>query len=346
MNRCNESAIPLTDGLDLIDFLASQDTIGKWIMEGLPNDNLSKENGIIISASSRFPLMVDPQAQAMKWILQREKSDVPKNQWVTDLGDKYLKDKVMFCIEAGMACLLEKVENEMDPMLDPVLEKLFVQVGRQKKLKLGDADCEWDPNFRMYLVSRLSNPSWSPELYAKTTVIDFTVTVSGLAEQLLGCVIFNERKELEDQMDEIKSSIIKNQNSLKVLDEILLEKLSTAEGELVENVELIDTLNECKVKSKEVAQALESAAEKQNFINKERNLYMPVADMGSVLYFCVVDMVQIEWMYCTSLSQFMALFVESMTSSRPVKGDEEEGAQEQETSERVNDIIEALKKIV
>lgn len=68
--------------------------------------------------------------------------------------------------------------------------------------------------------------------------------------------------------------------------------------------------------------------------------------MGSVLYFCVVDMVQIEWMYCTSLSQFMALFVESMTSSRPVKGDEEEGAQEQETSERVNDIIEALKKIV
>lgn len=57
-------------------------------------------------------------------------------------------------------------------------------------------------------------------------------------------------------------------------------------------------------------------------------------------------MVSIEWMYCTSLSQFMALFVESMTSSRPKPNDEEEGVQEQETGERVNDIIEALKKIV
>lgn len=84
-------------------------------------------------------------------------------------------------------------------------------------------------------------------------------------------------------MEDIKANIIKNQNSLKVLDEVLLEKLSTAEGELVENVELIDTLNDCKVKSKEVAQALDAANEKQIFINKERNLYMPVADIGSVL---------------------------------------------------------------
>jgi dynein heavy chain len=48
-----------------------------------------------------------------------------------------------------MACLIENIENDMDPMLDPVLEKSYEQVGRNKKLKLGDADIQWDDNFRL-----------------------------------------------------------------------------------------------------------------------------------------------------------------------------------------------------
>lgn len=35
---------------------------------------------------------------------------------------------------------------------------------------------------------------WSPELSAKVTVIDFTVTQNGLTEQLLAVTIFNEKK--------------------------------------------------------------------------------------------------------------------------------------------------------
>jgi len=149
MGRCRETKIPFDSELNLINFLVSQDIIGKWLLEGLPNDELSKQNGIIISASSRFPMMIDPQNQAWTWIIKRETGTLPKSQWITNLNDKYLKDKVSNCIEGGNACLIENIENEMDPMLDPVLEKLYVQVGRNKKLKLGDSDLEWDDNFRL-----------------------------------------------------------------------------------------------------------------------------------------------------------------------------------------------------
>ena len=37
-------------------------------MNGLPNDDLSIENGIIIFKSRRWPLMIDPQTQANKFI--------------------------------------------------------------------------------------------------------------------------------------------------------------------------------------------------------------------------------------------------------------------------------------
>lgn len=141
--------MPFTEGLNLIDFLVSQDIIGKWLLEGLPNDELSKQNGIIISASSRYPMMIDPQGQALTWIIRRESGVLPASQWITNLNDKYMKDKIGNCIEGGDACLIQNIENEMDPMLDPVLEKQYVQTGRQKKIKLGDADLDWDDHFRL-----------------------------------------------------------------------------------------------------------------------------------------------------------------------------------------------------
>jgi dynein heavy chain len=43
-------------------------------------------------------------------------------------------------------------------------------------IKLGDQDLDYDEKFRLYMTSRLANPHFSPELAAKTTIIDFTVT--------------------------------------------------------------------------------------------------------------------------------------------------------------------------
>jgi dynein heavy chain, axonemal len=39
-----------------------------WTAASLPNDNLSIENAIIMFGSRRWPLMIDPQNQANKFI--------------------------------------------------------------------------------------------------------------------------------------------------------------------------------------------------------------------------------------------------------------------------------------
>lgn len=82
----------------------------------------------------------------------------------------------------GYPLLIENVENEVDVMLDPILEKQITVKGRLKLIKLGDQDFDYDDKFMLYMTSRLSNPSWSPELAAKTTIIDFAVTQSGLEQ--------------------------------------------------------------------------------------------------------------------------------------------------------------------
>lgn len=55
----------------------------------------------------------------------------------------------------------------------------------------------------MYMTCRLSNPHFSPELCAQVQVVNFTVTMSGLEQQLLGRVVKKERHELEEQRQKL-----------------------------------------------------------------------------------------------------------------------------------------------
>jgi len=57
-----------TMGNELTQFLVDDATIGEWNLQGLPKDDLSIQNGIMVSNSSRFPLFIDPQMQGQNWI--------------------------------------------------------------------------------------------------------------------------------------------------------------------------------------------------------------------------------------------------------------------------------------
>jgi dynein heavy chain len=87
-----------------------------------------------------------------------------------------------------------------------------------------------------------------------------------------------------------------------------LERLASATGSLLEDTELIDVLATIKNKSKEVNEKLLESKEKRIEINEKREQFRQVASRGSVLYFCIVEMTLVNWMYNTSLQQFLGLF--------------------------------------
>eukprot|EP00743_Colponemidia_sp_Colp-15_P002217 GILK01002403.1.p1 GENE.GILK01002403.1~~GILK01002403.1.p1 ORF type:complete len:1329 (-),score=303.46 GILK01002403.1:72-3644(-) len=303
----NEKKIPVTDNLDITRFLVDDGTIGEWNLQGLPTDDLSIQNGILVTRSSRFPLLIDPQGQALAWIKKRESQFMPYFGTTTLASGKF-RDYLEFTMAEGKPLIIEGIEQDVDPILDPVLEKQIISKGKSKFIRVADTNMDFSDEFRLYMTSRRANPRFSPELSAKVTIIDFAVTQEGLEQQLLGRVLKKEQRSLEEQLAQLLEEVTANTKALQALDRMLLERLSATQGNLLDDTELIEVLANTKAKAQEVEIKLANAAEKKEEINKKREQYRPVATRGSVLYFVIVEMSLVEWMYNTALSQFLKLY--------------------------------------
>ncbi|KAF8281137.1 dynein, axonemal, heavy polypeptide 5 [Trypanosoma cruzi] len=310
--KCRELKIPVTSDINVVKFLVDETTIADWQLEGLPADDHSVQNAIMITTSSKFPLMIDPQGQALNWIRRRTESMDSK---LCQLNDRTFAMNLQEQLDAGRPLIVENVPEEIDPMIDPVLEKQVVRSGKSQIIRINGEEMGYNENFSMFLTTKLPNPSFTPEMFAKSLVIDFTVTMEGLEQQLLSHVIGREKAELNEESAKLSEDINSNEKRRKNLEDRLLKQLSESQGNLIDDVGLIQTLQETKDASAEIAEKLTTALETKKRIAGACEEYRPVATRGAVLYFLVVEMSLVSNMYQTSLMQFDDIFDGSIQRS-------------------------------
>lgn len=124
--RTLEPAIPITEGLDPLTLLTDDTTIALWQNEGLPSDRMSIENATILSNSDRWPLMIDPQLQGVKWIKQKY-GDALK---VIRIGSKGYLDIIEHALITGENVLIENIDDHLDPVLDSLIGRNLIKKGK------------------------------------------------------------------------------------------------------------------------------------------------------------------------------------------------------------------------
>lgn len=303
--------IPMNKDFTITSFMASQSEIREWNLQKLPTDKFSIENGILTLRSRRWALMIDPQSQANTWIKNHVGADLkifdPKMRY-----SRLLEDSVRY----GQSVLLQDVEEEIDPALDPILNQSVQRRGQTYTMKLGDKELEYNFNFRFFMTTKMSNPHYTPEISTKVTIINFQVKESGLEEQLLGIVVREEQPKLESDKDQMVISIADNNRKKIEFENQILARLSSLSGSLLDNEELINTLQQSKINAEEANMNLEVAESTIRKINTTREEYRPCATRASVLFFVLANLYNIDPMYQFSLQTYIELFQDSIRKSK------------------------------
>jgi dynein heavy chain len=307
-----EAGIPCSAEPALATTLGNQVKIRQWIIEGLPTDSFSIDNGITVFNARRWPLMIDPQSQANKWIRNMEKAN---NLQVVKLTDSNYLRTLENAIQFGYPVLLENVGEELDPSLEPLLQKQIFKQGGVNCIRLGDSTIEYSDQFRFYITTKLRNPHYLPEVSVKVTLLNFMITPEGLQDQLLGIVVSQERPDLEKQRNELIVDSANNKRQLVEIEDKILHILSSSEGNILEDETAIQTLKDSKVLSNEIEQKQKIAEETEKNIEEVRQSYKPVAYSSQILFFCIADLANIEPVYQYSLVWFINLFISSIKNS-------------------------------
>ncbi|CAH0564658.1 unnamed protein product [Brassicogethes aeneus] len=309
---CLELGIPCSTNFSLVTTMGEPVLIRAWNIAGLPIDTYSVENGIIATKARRWPLMIDPQGQANRWIKNIEKNN---RLTIIKLTDSNYVRVLENAVQFGTPVMLENIGEEIDAVLDPILTKNIFKSTGVWYLKLGDNVLEYSFDFRFFITTRFRNPHYLPEIAVKVSLLNFMITQQGLQDQLLGIVVARERPELEEKKNAMIVEGANNKKMLKEIEDKILEVLSSSQGNILEDETAIKILSSSKVLSADIEEKQKIAAVTEKEIDFARNQYVPVSKHSAVLFFCLSDLANIDPMYQYSLGWFINLYHQGISNS-------------------------------
>ena len=292
---------------DIQSFLSSETQILTHRANGLPSDNLSTHNALSILHTVQVPLIVDSNGSATEWLRNTLMSQANTVVEYTTYTDERFSNTVELAVRFGKTLVIHSIDC-IQPYLYPLIRSNFFKNGSRYSVQLGGRLVDYNESFKLYLTSRSSAIKLNVNDIANINVINFTVTTSGLQNQLLAITLQHDRPELEAEKSKLLASEDELRHRLSELENELLGELAGSQGNLLENVNLVDSLNQTKSQSNEALAALEKSSAIQHDLDAQRDVYRPLAIIGAKLYFLLTQLPTVNNMYTFSLQSFTRLF--------------------------------------
>jgi dynein cytoplasmic 1 heavy chain len=301
IKELRDNKVPLKDDLAVTEYLSLASERLEWQSHNLPRDDLCTENAIMLRSFNRYPLIIDPSGQATEFLMSYYKDrKIIRTSFLDDSFLKALESALRF----GNALLVEDVEN-MDPILNPVLNReIFKNAGRVM-VTLGDKEIDFSPSFVIFLSTRNPNAHFTPDLCSRVTIVNFTITHSSLTSQCLSKVLKSERPDV----DEKRTDQLRLQGEFRVrlrqLEDNVLSALNSVQGNILDDDKVMTSLETLKTEAAEVRSKAAESDDVMEQIVTESNKYLPFALACSRFYFTLEQLGDVHFLYQFSLRFFL-----------------------------------------
>jgi dynein heavy chain len=291
--------------------------IQEWNLCGLPFDSTSVENVLIMfSYTDKVPLIIDPQNQFLKFIKVYEKKYSPSlSQIKANLEPKKLEENIANSLRKGETLIVEAIGDNISSVFDDLIAGNFTLQAGMLSVQVGTQQVEMDKNFKMYLVSNLNSPHYTPELLSKVVYLDFSVTPSGLQQQMVSLVCKTEEPKDEEEKIFITKEGMEFSMKQKDTELKILRLLTDSRGNVVENDALINSLNESKSTAEDIKARLKQSAKTEEKLERNRQNYKPLATLVTNIFLIVKELYKLDPMYQFSLKWFESVVVRTILAT-------------------------------
>jgi dynein heavy chain 1 len=265
------------------EFLSKAGERLEWESWGLGGDKLSTENAIILERGDRFPFIIDPSGVCSTFLVKKYEAEGLKVNRTSFLDGGFMKT-LASSIRFGSVLLVSDVEA-LDPILNPVLNKELMRTGGRTMVRLGNEDVDFSPKFRLILTTRNGAVRLTPDLCSRVSLVNFTVTPASLQSQALGLLLKMEKPELEEKRALLLKVRGEQNVKLRELEEQLLEKISSVEGSILDDDELIRGMEVVKAEAGVVESAIKEGERTMSELVVAVGEFEDLSQLVSELYF-------------------------------------------------------------
>ena len=132
-----------------------------------------------------------------------------------------------------------------------------------------------------------------PDICSRVTFVNFTVTRSSLQTQCLNQVLKAERPDIDQKRSDLLKLQGEFQLRLRHLEKNLLSCLNEAKGRILDDDNVINTLETLKTKAAEVGKKVDETDQVMADIEETSRQYLPLSSACSSIYFTIESLHQV-----------------------------------------------------
>ena len=213
-------------------------------------------------------------------VVEKELGGINEPLEVLSISDSHFTNKVELSVRFGKSLIITDCDG-LEPYLVPLIRREISTASSRPTVQLGERSIDINEEFRLILVCHTSMPQLPRCVDGNIIVINFSVSKSGLQDQLLSVILKHEEPELEERRELLSKKEEVDRVELNALENTLLDNMTTMEGDLISNVLLVQTLARSKLSAEKITEALEESAIMKRELDKRRDIYQAFACYGS-----------------------------------------------------------------
>lgn len=316
-HHLEELRIPFEESSTATSSLATTTDIMNWRENGLARDDVFTEN-FAINKWSECPFIVDPTGEVLEVLRE---SMLPKRLIVTSFLDDSFVRVFEDAMRFGGNILIQNAES-YNPIIDVILRKNIVQNGGRKTTEFGGKTIDILGDFKMILYSKVSLMSISSFIASRTTVLNFSITSGNLENQILDITLEHEKPDIYTKRNECIALQSEYQIRLLSLRKLLLSVLNEVSGTILDNDEVIESLEKLETESTDIDSKMSNAEAVMATVEDVRFQHAEIAGHCKTIFEDLVNISEFSKFYNFSLASFVGVFKSVLAStSAPLGGD-------------------------